>query len=59
MTLIGFLTGYHTFWKGEPFCPECRATGKDKITERGFDGINHRHCCNVCGKDTKITGDLN
>ena len=58
MSLIGFITGYHSFWTGEPYCPnpDCGAIGKDKITERGFEG-NHRHDCNVCGKETAIRPD--
>lgn len=53
MTLIGFLTEYHTFWKGEPYCPVC---GSLNVTERGFDH-NHRHDCRACGKETWITND--
>lgn len=53
-TFIGKITGYHTFWEGEPYCPACGATGEDKITERGFEGINHRHDCRVCGKEIAI-----
>jgi hypothetical protein len=57
MTIIGFLTGYHTVWKGEPYCPECGTVGKDNVTERGFDGHNHRHICKVCRTETRIANE--